>query len=117
MRVGGIARSVLDRYGFMEHLDLVLGEDEVARAKPDPEHILAALRKLGVEPKDACMVGDTEYDMLAGIRAGCMPIGVSWGYGAPSNAGRVAVVGTFSELKTMILNDGCDKSQTQQFNE
>ena len=36
MRVGEIARTVLGQYGFMNYLDAVLGEDEVARAKPEP---------------------------------------------------------------------------------
>jgi HAD superfamily hydrolase (TIGR01549 family) len=103
MRIGEIARSVLAQYGFMGHLDVVLGEDEVARAKPDPEHILAALRKLGVEPSEACMVGDTEYDMMAAQAAGCLPIGVSWGYGKPRNAGNVRVVDTSEELVKTIM--------------
>lgn len=103
MRMGSIARTVLEQYGMIEHLDIVLGEDEVARAKPDPEHVLAALRKLNVEPEDACMIGDSEYDMLAGIRARCRPIGVSWGYGTPSNAGSVTIVRTFKELEKVVL--------------
>ena len=105
MRIGQIARSVLTGYGMMEHLDAVLGEDEVAKAKPDPEHIRAALRLLGVEPADACMVGDTEYDMMAAQRAGCRPIGVSWGYGKPENAGRVTVVSSFEELEREITKE------------
>jgi len=105
MRIGQIARSVLAQYGMMEHLDAVLGEDEVAKAKPDPEHIWAALRKLGVEPADACMVGDTEYDMIAAQRAGCKPLGVSWGYGKPENAGQVKIVGSFEELEREIMRN------------
>jgi phosphoglycolate phosphatase len=102
MRIGEIARSVLDKYGFLQHLDVVKGEDEVRAAKPDPEHIWAALRELGAEPSEAFMVGDTEYDMVAGLRAGCRPIGVSWGYGRPSNAGDVRVVDGFEELLAEI---------------
>lgn len=102
MRVGEIAREVLRHHGLMGCLDLVVGEDEVARAKPDPEHVLAALRKLGVAPADACMVGDTEHDMRAAIGAGCMPIGVSWGYGHPGNAGEVTVAHDLAELVSII---------------
>jgi len=109
MRVGVIARTVLEQYGFLEHLDIVLGEDEVAKAKPDPEHILAALRKLGVDSAEACMVGDSEYDMLAGIRAGCKPIGVSWGYGKPLNAGKVTIVHNFKELEKEIIDASLGK--------
>jgi HAD superfamily hydrolase (TIGR01509 family) len=103
MRIGGVARAILDDFGHGKYLDIVLGEDEVTRPKPDPEHVLAALGRLGVEPRDACVVGDTEFDMEAGSRAGCMPIGVSWGYGKPSNAGDVRVVHSFDELEKAII--------------
>ncbi|MDO9536829.1 MAG: HAD family hydrolase [Thermoplasmata archaeon] len=117
MRVGHIARAVLEQYGFMNNLDIVLGEDEVARAKPDPEHILAALRKLNVDSVDAFMIGDSEYDMLAGLRAGCRPIGVSWGYGKPANAGKVTIVGTFKELENEIFGPNIRIKQTHKLNE
>jgi HAD superfamily hydrolase (TIGR01509 family) len=106
MRIGEVARRVLDEYGLLNHIDVVLGENEVSRGKPDPEHVWAALRKLGVEPADACMVGDTEYDIRAGLAAGCLPIGVSWGYGHPENGGKAEVVNTFKELEELILNSG-----------
>jgi len=109
MRLGDIARSVLKQYGFMEHLDIVLGEDEVTRAKPDPEHVLSALRILKVEPGDACMVGDTEFDMAAAIGAGCLPVGVTWGYGHPAKVSGVKIVNTFPELEGLIL-DYSDKT-------
>jgi len=106
MRIGEVARRVLTEYGLMQHLDVVLGEDEVKRGKPDPEHIWAALRKLDVEPADACMVGDTEYDIRAALAAGCKPIGVSWGYGQPANGGKAQVVSSFRELEDVIVNSG-----------
>ena len=103
MRIGEIARAVLDSYGMRTQVDAVLGEDEVKKAKPDPEHLWAACRALGVEPSEACMVGDTEFDMIAGLKAGCKPIGVSWGYGKPRNAGNVIVVDDFIKLENEIM--------------
>jgi HAD superfamily hydrolase (TIGR01549 family) len=105
MRIGEVARKILGDYGYGVNLDIVLGEDEVARGKPDPEHVMAACRAMEVAPEDAVMVGDTEFDMLAGMRAGCRSIGVSWGYGQPDKAGVVKIVDSFDELEREILRE------------
>ena len=41
--------------------------------------VLEILDELGVMPADALMVGDTEYDMQAGLNAGTDVIGVNYG--------------------------------------
>ena len=56
--------------------------DLVRRAKPDPDLFLAAAAKLGVNPQDAMVVGDSVWDLLAARRAGAIGIGLmSGGYG------------------------------------
>jgi HAD superfamily hydrolase (TIGR01509 family) len=56
--------------------------DEVAHAKPDPDLFLAAAARLGVEARNAFVVGDSVWDLLAARRAGAIGIGVlSGGYG------------------------------------
>jgi HAD superfamily hydrolase (TIGR01509 family) len=56
--------------------------DQVAHAKPDPDLFLAAAALLGVEVRNAFVVGDSVWDLLAARRAGSMGIGVlSGGYG------------------------------------
>ncbi|HEV2373879.1 MAG TPA: HAD family hydrolase [Streptosporangiaceae bacterium] len=56
--------------------------DMVARAKPDPDLFLAAAALLDVDPRQAFVVGDSVWDLLAARRAGSMGIGVlSGGYG------------------------------------
>lgn len=44
--------------------------DDADRSKPDPDIIDAALRKAGVQPADAIMLGDTPYDVQAARAAG-----------------------------------------------
>lgn len=62
--------------------DVLLARDDVPRTKPDPEHLLEALRLLSgdkalpIGPEDAVMVGDHWMDVLAGRRAGCRTVGV-----------------------------------------
>ena len=50
--------------------DLLLTRDDVARVKPDPAHLLEAVRRLGSSPERAVMVGDHPMDILAGREAG-----------------------------------------------
>ena len=49
-------------------------------SKPHPAMLYAALAETGLDPEDAVMVGDTEYDMEMARAAGLVFIGVTWGY-------------------------------------
>lgn len=51
------------------------------RAKPHPAPILWTASRLGVQPSQCAMIGDTTLDMLAGKRAGAQAIGVLSGFG------------------------------------
>ena len=48
-------------------------------AKPNPEQLMVALAALGVEPRDAVMVGDSERDEMAAVAAGIDFVGVTNG--------------------------------------
>ena len=75
------ARPALPLLGLPEDTVLVT-RDMVHRAKPDPDLFLAAAALLGVEPRDAMVVGDSVWDLLAARRAGSLGIGLmSGGYG------------------------------------
>jgi pyrophosphatase PpaX len=64
----------------LEHLfDTVVGGDETARHKPDPEPLLLAAERLNVEPKDCAYVGDSPFDIRAAKAAGMDAIAVTWG--------------------------------------
>jgi len=56
--------------------DVLLTRDDVSRVKPDPEHLLAALRRLGVPAAQAIMCGDHPMDVIAGRLAGTATVGV-----------------------------------------
>lgn len=58
--------------------DVVIGYDDVSKTKPDPEPILLALERLGVEPEEALMVGDNYHDIVGGQNAGVRTAGVAW---------------------------------------
>lgn len=54
------------------------------RGKPAPDHLLAAMANLNVDPKDSLFVGDAEVDAMAALRAGVDYCHAKWGYGDTS---------------------------------
>jgi HAD superfamily hydrolase (TIGR01549 family) len=52
---------------------------DAERSKPHPDIFQAALSKLGLDPHEAIVVGDTPYDALAAGKAGLPTIGVLCG--------------------------------------
>jgi HAD superfamily hydrolase (TIGR01509 family) len=60
----------------------VVTRADVSRAKPDPDLLLVAARRLGASVEDCIVVGDSVWDMLAARRARALGIGLlSGGYG------------------------------------
>ena len=58
---------------------VVVGFEDVARHKPDPEGVELALGRLGVLPKEALLVGDSAADIEAARAAGCPSCYATWG--------------------------------------
>jgi HAD superfamily hydrolase (TIGR01549 family) len=56
--------------------DVVVTKSDAGASKPDPDVVVAAVKKLGLAPSDCAMVGDTVYDALACQAAGVPFIGV-----------------------------------------
>jgi phosphoglycolate phosphatase len=79
--VGRRARLAMDFMGVSDTLDLVVGGEEVARSKPDPEMIHIILDRLGIGRSQAVMVGDALSDVQMGINAGLKAsVGVLTGF-------------------------------------
>ena len=69
--------------------DVLLTRDEVTAVKPDPGHLLAALRLLGVEPQQTLMVGDHPMDVQVGHAVGARTAAVLTGAGSPERFSEV----------------------------
>jgi phosphoglycolate phosphatase len=74
----GVMR-LFDRHGWHDIFATVQTADD-APSKPAPDMFLRALAETGVEAKNACMIGDTTFDMVMAHNAGARAIGVGWGY-------------------------------------
>ncbi len=77
----GINQSCSDElaeFGIRECFDVIVGGDDVSHPKPAPDPALLCCERLGTEPEEALMVGDSRHDIACGNRAGCRTALVSW---------------------------------------
>jgi len=56
--------------------EVVLTRDDVRATKPHPEHLIAAMERLGAQPAQGVMVGDHWMDVQGGKAAGMRTIGI-----------------------------------------
>ena len=66
--------------GLARYFDYVHGWREGLKHKPDPEPLQIALQRLGAEPGEALMVGDSEQDILAAQAAGVDACAACYGF-------------------------------------
>lgn len=64
------ARKIARRFSLDKYVDIIVARDETPRHKPDPEHLLWALRALSVRSSEAVFVGDHWVDALCAKGAG-----------------------------------------------
>ena len=72
----GCTNQILKNFDLEKYFKFVFTSDDVKLAKPNPEIILLACKKLNVKPEKTVLVGDTNSDIKAGHSAGCKVIGV-----------------------------------------
>jgi len=65
--------------GLEPLFDVVVGAEDTARHKPDPDPLLHALDRLGAAPDDAVYVGDSPFDVRAAKAGGLHAVAVTWG--------------------------------------
>lgn len=65
--------------GSTQHLEHVLGYEQVKMIKPHPEGIDFIRENVGANPDQTLMIGDSDVDILAGRNAGVRTAGVTWG--------------------------------------
>jgi phosphoglycolate phosphatase len=73
------SRRVLERFGIARYFQRIQGIEEGIPFKPDPGIVLRILDVTGWEKRETGIVGDTDYDILAGQRAGIRTCAVTYG--------------------------------------
>ena len=63
-----------------------MGFESVTNHKPHPEGVLLALERLGADPGQCVVVGDTPADIGAAQAAGCWSCLATWGIPAANSS-------------------------------
>jgi len=95
--------EILRELGIYEFFDLVWGSDSVREKKPSPVPVLDLLRKFDTPKHQAVIIGDSNYDVEAGMAAGVRVIGVTYGF-RPREAlnGADCIIDRFDELLAVL---------------
>jgi HAD superfamily hydrolase (TIGR01549 family) len=104
---GGAPRveRFLEHYGVRELFAAVIGNQTTRRMKPHPEPLFYGAEKMGVDPRECLMIGDTTIDVRTGVAAGAQTVGVLCGFGTERElreAGAGLILRTTSDLLAVL---------------
>lgn len=74
------AGPIVEGLGLARRAAVLIAGDTTPHAKPHPEPLLEAARRLGVAPAACAYVGDDLRDMQAGRATGMATLAAAWGY-------------------------------------
>ena len=92
---------------FPGRFDFALGQRDDLKRKPDAEPVHYALAQIGVNPKDAVYIGDSEVDVATAQNSNMPCISVTWGFRDKDTllaAGATTLVDTADEMVQKILD-------------
>ncbi len=75
-----LSTRLLDKLDLLKYFDLVVGSDTTSERKPSAIPVIYVFTKLGVNPDESIIVGDSNYDIEAGKKAGLKTVAVTYGY-------------------------------------
>lgn len=100
--------KITEHYFGKGAFDVILGQQDGIRIKPDPEPIYLAMKAVGVDsPGEILYVGDSDVDAETAQSAGTDFAAVSWGFRSEAQlrqAGASTVVHNTDELLRLILS-------------
>lgn len=73
--------NFLEQFGLQSFFTCIASAQTCPHTKPFPDPILWAAARMGVQPEDCLMIGDTTVDIRAGRAAGAQTVGVLCGFG------------------------------------
>jgi HAD superfamily hydrolase (TIGR01509 family) len=95
-------RALLEILDAADLLDDAASSEDVARSKPDPDVIHAALAKVRVAPGEAVLIGDTAYDIEGAASADLATIALRCGGWRDDDLAGAAAI--FSDPADLLAN-------------
>ena len=97
--------AFINDMGIKDYISYVLGADNVAKAKPNPEPVLKTLRDLGASAQQTLVIGDMPVDIEMGRNAGAATCAVTWGNATPealAASGADFIINSMPELLEIV---------------
>ena len=100
-----LSRLLVDALGWTHRFAAIIGGDTLPVRKPDPEHLLLTIRAAAGDPADAAFIGDTHFDVNAGLAAGVPTIVVGFGFSSEpvETLGASAVLHHYDDLLPTLV--------------
>lgn len=76
----GFTEPLVSALRLAERAACIISGDTTANAKPHPEPVLEACKRIGSDPQKCLFVGDSQADIEAGNRAGTKTLAALYGY-------------------------------------
>lgn len=73
------AEHILNQFDLLSMIQHIVSRDDVHNFKPDPEPLLKGVDKCGLYAKDCLYIGESPFDIEAGVRAGVFTVAVASG--------------------------------------
>lgn len=73
-------KRILELTDIAQFFDTLVTPDDTTLHKPDPAPALLALSRMDRDASEAVFVGDSQYDILSGVRAGTDTVFVNWSH-------------------------------------
>ncbi len=105
--IGIITRSCMDVLkevfpDIRNYADCIVTRDDTQYVKPNPLHVLEALRSLRLEPDDVILVGDHPTDIMAGRALNISTAGVLTGRTAKDGFEKVGATFIFDDIRGVL---------------
>lgn len=68
--IRGTIEAMMQKSELMQYLDLIMSNEDVKNAKPDPEIYLKAMERLNLKPNECLILEDNKNGILAAKRSG-----------------------------------------------
>jgi HAD superfamily hydrolase (TIGR01549 family) len=94
--------ALLEQARIRDLIENSTSKDDVDESKPDPDIIIASLRKTGAPAKNVLMLGDTPYDVTAALRAGVRTVALQCGGWSVSSLARAIAV--YKDPADLLVN-------------
>lgn len=103
---------VVKTLGIHKYFDKLLSCSQIANPKPAPDIFLMTLDRLGVSPKDALVIEDSQNGVLAAYAAGIPTVGYFNPNSGDQSLDKASVIiGSFEGLDTMFFQNILRRSQ------